>query len=114
MTDRELLVLAAKAAGYWRMEYRDDVPYVSASYSPLDDWTPWNPLISHGDVFRLAVKLNIDLMFTTRMGDYAPSCSVIFPLADDFEPLSEPSGDDPYAAMCRAIVRAAAAIGGQQ
>lgn len=45
MTDRELLELAAKAAGY-DLLVRDN----------------WNPLTDDGDALRLAVKLQIDVL----------------------------------------------------
>jgi hypothetical protein len=89
MTDRELLELAAKAAGV------NDTYFSSfaGDEAPLSDGEgPWNPLTDDGDALRLAINigLNIDL--------YAYRC-----LAD--------AGIDPYAATRRAIVRAAAEIG---
>ena len=105
MTDRELLELAAKAAGLkpgtwfdgWNDEGRETGDH-------------WNPLISDGEALRLAVKLGIivccipyDVHFT---GVYLP--------ADrhggkyDFVYMHH---GDPYAATRRAIVRAAAEIG---
>lgn len=86
MTDRELLELAAKAAGiegFWvdGFSYRVETP--SGHYF-------WNPLTDDGEALRLAVKL----------GMWMPSGM------DPFQ--KEP---DPYAATRRAIVRAAAQIG---
>lgn len=73
-TDKELLELAAKAAGITG-EWVDD-------YNPTHDYfykgnhsgfyvgevvdgscTVWNPLTDDGDAFRLAVKLNITFVF---------------------------------------------------
>jgi hypothetical protein len=55
MTDRDLLELAAKAAGYTLEEHFD----VHGNYWPwcveLDDY--WCPLTDDGDALRLAVKL---------------------------------------------------------
>jgi hypothetical protein len=116
MTDRELLELAAKAAGI-EIEYRPgafknrqgsatkfDVvtwngPYLKGS----DD--PWNPLTDDGDALRLAVELK--LAFAT-WGSGA--CAVVF-LHGGRGRIVEPHKDDPYAATRRAIVRAAAEIG---
>lgn len=93
MTDRELLELAAKAAGikalqrssgYWTIEVHER------------GMRGWNPLIDDGDALRLAVKLgmhNVDA----------------FPVPT-LHLLNE-CGGDPYSATRRAIVRAAAAIG---
>jgi len=49
-SDRELLTLAAKAAGYWDDEFE------CADRLPRFDW---NPLTDDGDALRLAVLLNI-------------------------------------------------------
>ena len=104
MTDRELLELAAKAAGYvlgkhtqkdWAVTYRG---------------MEWNPLTSDGDALRLAVKLDIDLMNAT--GVDGPGQSVTFPLGGDYEALTEHHTEgDKQAATRRVIVRAAAEIG---
>jgi hypothetical protein len=116
MTDRELLELAAKAAGYdfkekrfpsfpscYEFYLRSKHPARTSDYSIL-----WNPLTDDGDALRLAVKLHIDLDTYT---DAVRCCkSVDF---DDSEGTEawESFGDDPHAATRRAIVRAAAEIG---
>lgn len=99
-TDKELLMLAAKAVGVPLVErigmHRD---YFA------DDRTgnEWNPLTEDGDALRLAVKLNIDI--NPLWGDECCTQSV----GGDF--FYEERGENPYAATRRAIVRAAAAIG---
>ena len=92
MTDKELLELAAKAAG-------------------LEVVTPtmlahgqWNPLTDDGDALRLAVKLDINVYVHLVSGSTMASAK---PEIDEVEP----HGNDPYAATRRAIVRAAAEIG---
>lgn len=99
MSDKELLELAAKAAGYdktrtcvdeWFWVLTDD-----------NDWHPWNPLSDDGDALRLAVKLSIDLLFM-------PEQELVYA---DGAPEECRFSDDPYAATRRAIVRAAAEIG---
>ena len=52
MTDREMLELAAKAAGY-EMNWLQGCQFTSGS----DEW--WDPLGDDKDAFRLAVELNI-------------------------------------------------------
>lgn len=95
MTDRELLELAAKAAG---IEGRfiggfDHLGLcISELGNPIKVW--WNPLTDDGDALRLAVKLG--MMEVAEVLSYW--------LKQDFR-----SGD-PYAATRRAIVRAAAEI----
>ena len=100
MTDKELLELAAKAAG---VGYADKegkfVPFVPET---------WNPLTDDGDALRLAVKLRIELEFYDGFEE-------VFATENTIEAISqtEPYKNDPYAATRRAIVRAAAAIGEQ-
>jgi len=98
MTDRELLELAAKEAGYtcvwgqpggvlwWRID--------------PDTARIWNPLADDGDALRLAVKLGLKLNVCVTSG--AAQVGGIGTFVEiDFDA-------DPYAATRRAIVRAAA------
>ena len=95
-TDRELLELAAKAAGY---------QYMPANGCIVVDGIPgtWNPLTDDGDALRLAVRLS--LMIDTDYNSHTAVGS-----ASLGEILEDHNGD-PLAATRRAIVRAAAAIG---
>ena len=93
MTDRELLELAAKAAGYKKRF----VHYLG-----------WNPLIDDGDALRLAVKLGLGV--SVPLG-YKRTDVVAF--SDSRINAIESHGSDPLAATRRAIVRAAAEIGRQ-
>lgn len=105
MSDRELLELAAKAAGI-----------------ELGDWSSgengfirfhfitrhiWNPLINQGDALDLAVKLNL------IVGVYDSYTSVYLAEAsrEEFVCWNSSCSNDPYAATRRAIVLAAAEIG---
>ena len=97
-TDRELLELAAKAAGLeWYGIFGDDeCECIYFDIGP-DDVVEWNPLTDDGDALRLAVKLDL-----TVMSGAARDCSGRLTLdqtQDDLE------------ATRRAIVRAAAEIG---
>ncbi len=106
MNDRELLELAAKAAGYGDIRcfsygcmdgalIRDNNGELSIS---------WNPLTDDGDALRLAVKLRLSMRDgfngTIETGNEKSGR----PIWEEYEP-------DPYAATRRAIVRAAAEIG---
>ena len=112
MTDKELLELAAKAAG---------IDYLPAETEKGKDcelkfglWLNkqvevpdsvrrrWQPLTDDGDALRLAVKLG--LVISPNYWVEQPSLWVI-----EFTELDD--GDDPYAATRRVIVRAAAEIG---
>jgi hypothetical protein len=110
MTDRELLELAAKAAGFDVVFYNNECVGLGISDCKRD-W-PWNPLTDDGDALRLAVKLN--LAITPYPIYNNPKHSVLAQLKnlDDsrFE-VMEMHGTDPYAATRRAITRAAAEIG---
>jgi hypothetical protein len=88
MTDKELLELAAKAAGidYWRVQ---------------EGRSSWNPLTDDGDALRLAVNLRIDIH-----NDHH-GCEVRWGIG---EHLWENHTTE-IAATRRAIVRAAAEIG---
>ena len=112
-TDRELLDLAAKAAGMLDAEWRDmegwgDVRYgySHAMWSAATGY--WNPITDDGDALRLAVKLGLSVDATwlasgqTTVFSYDP---------EKHAPVSELHCDDPCAATRRAIVRAAAEIG---
>lgn len=94
MTDRELLELAAKAAGYdfITVEEHDTGDWIAAwkGQESID----WNPLTDDGDAFRLAVKLQ--LLDIHDVG---------------IAPVNVWEGECPYAATRREIVLAAAAIG---
>jgi len=121
VTDKELLELAAKAAGI-KVPSKKDYPYAYINKTGIHrdisyggDGTRmscWNPLINDGDALRLAVKLGIEIGFDPRAVEataVARACEVdgqtIMPWAwEELEP-------DPYAATRRAIVRAAAEIG---
>jgi len=110
MNDRELLELAAKAAGIVIVRSRLDDPMnkdclVENSYrNEFQAAGPWNPLADDGDALRLAVKLK--LCFGPNFdGDLA----VCF--GDDGRNITEAYEADSYAATRRAIVRAAAEIG---
>ena len=57
-TDRELLKLAAKAAGI-AVDWRKGVDCLCYSGSPYNE--AWNPLEDDGDALRLAVDLQLDV-----------------------------------------------------
>lgn len=105
MNDRELLELAAKAAGIplggW-----EPCPggFFTYSHRGSDERKTWLPLTDDGDALRLAVRLEIEVRVFNGAAHAGKQ--------DKFwrtEPWF-PDGDI-YAATRRAIVRAAAAIG---
>lgn len=98
-TDRELLELAAKAAGYTLTRHTQD------EWKFCFGGVEWNPLTDDGDALRLAVKLGLcmdtDYNYGIAVGNHQ------FSMAELWEPYDR----NPYAATRRAIVRAAAEIG---
>lgn len=106
MTDRDLLELAAKAAGieiYWSSWY--DCYYVTNDVAPsgliMTDYS-WRPLTDDGDAFRLAVKLGIGLAFLNRL--------LVITSTDHRHEDARDHGDNLAAATRRAIVKAAARL----
>ena len=131
MTDREMLHLAAKAAGYKVIKEFTYQITVTCGYPNLFDGvdffglviddgdkikSPWNPLDDDGDALRLAVRLGISItpypiyskdkhaviVKQRRYGDAMRESNPTEVL--------EPYGEDREAAVRRAIVRSAAAI----
>lgn len=113
MSERELLELAAKAAGLALRWERDPafiqerwVAYVPCGWAGQPSEREWNPLRESGDALDLAVRLRADI-FHGADGVMA-FVSRNHPTRYQTE---EPYGDDPRAATCRAVVRVAAEIG---
>jgi hypothetical protein len=104
MDDRELLEMAAKAAGYVVRWYDDTLAYgptfgIEVEPGNPCGFDPWNPLTDDGDALRLAVKLKLIVeVGSCWLSKYGP----VF--GEDVLP-------DPLSATRRAIVRAAAEIG---
>ena len=106
MTDRELLELAAKAAGIEQGANRADCGISTTLADGRHGHLPrWNPLADDGDALRLAVELGININF----GNHDEGAVIAFDFTGRFKDCEE-SGD-PLAATRRAIVRAAAEIG---
>jgi hypothetical protein len=110
MTDRELLELAAKAAGLTILAWsQGDYAVVQNG----DRQCGWSPLAFDSDALRLAVKCGISvLQFPACIGTGWPQNGLPARLIG-FDPPYEDisSGQDVLAATRRAIVRAAAEIG---
>lgn len=104
--ERELLELAAKAAGI-EYQYTDDggvIEYFGGGLQ-IAFGGKWSPLTDDGDALRLATKLHIAITYPE--GEACVRCWIDGPS----DPFYELLGDDPDSATRRAIVRAAAEIG---
>ena len=97
MTDREMLELAAKAAGY-DCRWEGDGDFIN-----LEDGLPWNPLTDDGDALRLAVKLGLCVQVLNQYGETQVFRKTGYTL--------EKHGTDPDAATRRAVFRTAVEIG---
>jgi len=102
MTDKELLELAAKAAGYKVQIYEGMMVESGTDCVCSVNGFRWNPLTDDGDALRLAVKLG--LVITPNYHVEQSSMGVI-----EFTEIED--SPDPYVPTRRAIVRAAAEIG---
>lgn len=103
-TDRELLELAAKAAGHKTVKWVKGVGYVAIGEDGNRKGR-FNPLTDDGDSFRLMVSLGlpVNLCFDAREVTVGiDTCQCIY---------VEDISSSPAKEVRRAIVRAAAAIG---
>jgi len=102
MNDREMLELAAKAAGVVLDGEWSDTDRMSVS---AGGW--WNPLTDDGDALRLAVRLRLLISLHERF-----EVHVVWWRNGERGEIRE-TDKDSYVATRRAIVRAAAEIGRQ-
>lgn len=105
MDDRELLELAARAAGIELLDFYGE--RYSARIIATNKLIGWNPLTDDGDAFRLAVKL--ELIVGHDAEDRLAYAQIRYPHRS-FNEFYGGTRLDARAAMRRAIVAAAAAI----
>ena len=122
MSDRELLELAAKAAGMHVLPnpwpHEDGWFFCEQHGKPALHFRnlgnaqyysePWMPLNDDGDALRLAVKLGLTISITTE-AKVRPNRTSVWTYG--VPQIQEPHGADPASATRCAIVRAAAEIG---
>ena len=112
-SDKELLELAAKAAGLTNLTYCA-ARKCMAEYDKHDGgfykWgSYWIPLVRDSDALQLGILLRLDIKCgITSTGDMSRIVSCEQGFSKEFE---EVMGQDPLTAICRAIVRAAAENG---
>ena len=111
-TDRELLELAARAAGLHikadRVDADDRFTHFVIGAKNTRERTNWNPLTDDGDALRLAVKLRITV--GPESHDVIGRSLSRASWNDRTMSLGEYGDGDPFKATRRAIVRAAAEI----
>lgn len=107
MTDHELCLAAAKAAGYTVESVHGGWYHCTAPKVPN---RIWNPLKSDMDAFRLMVDCGIDVEYINESVE--ASCWTRGAYSDLLR-ATETFDTDKHAATRRAIVRAAAAMGSQ-
>ncbi|MBU9563681.1 MULTISPECIES: hypothetical protein [Burkholderia] len=64
MSDRELLELAAKAAGMDYLVWTSGPSPIVPAPQRIGGRMAWNPIHNDGDAFRLAAQLNLDIRFS--------------------------------------------------
>lgn len=115
-TDKELLMLAAKAAGKDLSQYEwIDTPFYTGFQrrnidpeSGFEEQTQeYNPLADGAQALRLAVDLDMDVCLST----FKKEVTAFLYCNGEIVSKTETFGTDKHAATSRAIVRAAAAIG---
>lgn len=110
MNEREMLEMAAKAAGFelrFSPEWHDvGEPQIIVNRGRCTDWEYWNPLQDDGDALRLAVAVGVNAIQCHCSVDamHFDSCIVATEMFTDH-------GNDKVAATRLAITRAAAQIG---
>lgn len=115
--DRELLELAARAAGL-----TDMLQETEDGFEFIETYDIWNPLESDGDALRLAVKLGMDIAVYLQTErelprTYVHTRTLLGYGTDGYASYQasaysrEEHQSDPCAATRRAITRAAAEIG---
>jgi len=106
MTDRELLEMAAKAAGIELCWVPNADGIECPAFLGVVPWVWWNPLNNDGDAMRLAVKLNLsmDLFDKEILVGFTSN-------SNQCDQVKETYSNDPYAATRRCIAIAAAQIG---
>ena len=115
MSDKELLELAAKAAGLTNLTYCPAWECMAefdidkqGGYFKWD--TYWNPLKDDSDALRLAVKLQLGISIPPVVDGRIEVVTFYGPIVSIVE---HPQNNDRNAATRRAIVRAASSIGGK-
>lgn len=111
-TDREMLEMAAKAAGYkvrwhekWQCYVHEEPFNTDNPPTPAGQRQIWVPLSDAGDALRLAVTLRLKI---ESWVDGLSACAIAS--FDGMAVYERHYGDDPERATRRAIVRVAAEI----
>lgn len=110
MDDRTLLERAAKAAaaaGMSVIQSEAGPQILQRKTADAEFYRQWAPLADDGDALRLAVKLHMSILSNETASWVATGMHQIVRAEEHHD------GTDPYAATRRAIVRAAAEIGGE-
>lgn len=111
-TDRELLELAAKAAGVVIVKWGDD----GSPWAYFDRLRHWNPLTNRAQAKNLRHRLHLSVGFDDRFSDLGLCAYATYktgPLTCNSAMQNVGQAGGKQIAMRRAIVMAAAAIGAQ-
>ena len=106
MNDKELLELAAKAAGFVNFDVSNAGVILELGSRRGAITSYWNPLTDDGDALRLAVKLRIEIAFS----EYPDGEETAIAQYGKWAWREVSMEQDPHAATRRAIVLAAAQL----
>lgn len=116
MNDRELLELAAKGAGYWVEQCRED-DEVHVKTWAHGNYSKWNPLEDDGDAIRAATSAGLSIerrKFSISVSETPDENWLDDDLGEILATESVGVGSlCPHKATRRAIVRGLAVIGGR-
>lgn len=113
ITDKDLLIQAAVAAGHLVLPDVAPQVFVRRLEDGTEMYREWQPLTDNGDAFRLAVQLRFGVKVngSTQADWQDPDCTIVlFDSSEGAHRLNQPHEGQPEAATRRAIVRAAASI----
>lgn len=115
MTDQELLRLVAPLAKAEWSDYGNRLPDELISEKQNGVWSAWNPLKNWADAFALMVRAGVSIDCEhERCGAVTATVGCDRSGTVEFEvTVDAPEGGDDFAAVCRAIVLAAARVPGE-
>jgi hypothetical protein len=114
VTDKELIIKAAKAAGITGVWHKEDKMFIRTqdTGSILPFCSRWDPLIHADQALQLVIDLNLNVKHGWTETEGKPLAMVVVSNQEGTVTYGEFKQDNPRRAMLRAIVQVAAEIGG--
>ena len=113
MTDKELIIQAAKAVGITgRWDERDKIFIVTYNNHGMPFYARWDPLIHADQALQIVIDLNLNVKHGWTEAEGKPLAMVVVSNQEGTVTYGEFKQDNARRAMLRAIVQVAAEIGG--